>query len=191
MKVQLITPRGMDIAIKSLQDWLQGFLFPLWGIDANDPDESAQYIFYPRVYRNSGPNNSGFIAEVYTGGGNYSEVYWTDQLKGLSFFGIGPKIITEGNESQIEVHLITFANVKKLYGLVDHRADNEIRQDFERAFVAPIYGFTLLNTEIWLQNVLREYPGSRRESRLDAADMGEVHAFRLNLKLVFNSLQIC
>lgn len=191
MITRVANSRGLNVAIDQLQSWLQGALFPLWGIDPDDAAASALYQFYPLVYRNQDPQRAGYLAELYVAEGEYKEVFWDDALKGLSFFGQGPKTLIDGNENKVEVHLVTFANLKKLYPLLPHRADNEIRLDFQKIFAGALFGFELVSTEIWLANVLREYPGSRREDRLLAADMGDTHAFRLNLTCKFNPDENC
>lgn len=191
MTIRLTNPTGINKAIDLLQVWLQGQLFALWGIDPLAEPAGNEYRFYPKVYRNVDPGGKGFIAELYTGENNYEEVFWNDQLKGLTWFGQGPRVETVGQIQTVDIHLVTFANLKTLYPAITHRADEEIRQAFQRIFEAPIYGFSLVSTEIWLQNVLREYPGSRRDDRLIAADMGDVHAFRLNLKLECNPAELC
>lgn len=184
MIISINTPRGIDNAIQKLQGYLQSSLFAIWGIDPLDPVASADYIFYPLVYRNQDENN-GYIAELYTGDGNYKEVFFDDQVKkGFSWFGMSPRISADVNPA-VDIHLVTFARLDELYPSIIHRADNEIREDFIKVFEAPLFGFKLLSTEIWLQNVLKEYPGSRRDNRLRAADMGKNHAFRLNLRLEF------
>lgn len=184
MIVALTNPQGVDYWINKLQSYLQENLFSVWGIDANDEVQSAEFVFYPRVHRN--PSNNGFIAELYTGDGEYNEVYYDDSVKkGFSWFGLGPRIQKEVDQVA-DIHLVTFADLSKIYPDISHRADNEIRIAFERLFAAPIFGFTLISTEIWLANVLREYPGSRRDDRLMKADMGTTHAFRLNLSLRFD-----
>lgn len=190
MKVKIQNPKGIAIAIDRLQDWLQTELFATWNRDP-DNEGAEEFIFYPLVYRNQDPARGGYIAELYTGGGQYKEVFFDDSKAGLAWFGLGSKIEVEGNIHRADVHLVIFANLKKLYPTIEHRADNEIRADFAKIFEAPILGFTLVSTEIWLQNVLREYPGARRENRLIAADMGDGHAFRLNLKLEINPSELC
>jgi hypothetical protein len=184
MIVTVNSPRGIDNSIAKLQRYLQEELFKIWGINPLDEIESAKFVFYPRVYRNQ-DEATGFIAELYTGGGNYREVYFDDTIaKGLSWFGQGSRI-TNGTPASVDIHLVTFARLDALYPAISNRADNEIREDFIKVLEAPVFGFTLLSTEIWLANVLREYPGSRRDNRLQAADMGQNHAFRLNLRLDF------
>lgn len=175
----------LDRQIALLQEELQAFLFGRWGIDPEDPVASKEFIFYPRAFRNPAPApEAGFIAEIWTGK-KYQEVYFDKALKGLAFFGSGPKTSPKDDGEEIEIHLVAFADFKKIYN-VDHRADYELRRDFQKVFEAPIHGFTWLSTETWLQNVLKEYPGSRRDNRLGAADMGTVHAFRLNLRLKYD-----
>jgi hypothetical protein len=190
MTVTINNPRGMDYFIDKLQAWLQAELFALWAINPADDAASAKYIFYPRIHRTQEATTGGYIAEVYKGNGEYEEVYWNDTLTGLSWFGTGQRM-TRDVQEEIDIHLVTFANLKKLYPLISHRADNEIRLDFQKVLSSPLFGFRLESTEIGLANVLREYPGSRRDNRLLAADMGDVHAFRLNLKLVFNPSEAC
>lgn len=189
MVVTIDNPKGLDFMISRLQLWLQNAIFPQWGLDAEIEDQNAQYMFYPRIYRNQ-VQGHGYIAELYTGNKEYREVYWNDNLTGLSWFGTGARDKWEGGEQVADVHLVTFANIQKLYG-DSHRFDNEIRMAFQRLFQTPIFGFTLVSTETGLQNVLREYPGSRRDDRLAAVDMGFIHAFRLNLQLKFNPETAC
>jgi hypothetical protein len=187
MIVTLTSPKGINYWINKLQPYLESQLFPKWagGLASGDPS----YRFYPRVFRNQDPG-AGYIAELYTGDGNYREVFWDDSLSGLSWFGLGPKLVQDVQQVA-DVHLVTFANLKTLYPAALHRADEEIRNDFQDVFKTSPFGFIHLSTEIWLQNVLREYPGSRRENRLIGADMGFVHAFRLNLQLRYNPLDGC
>ncbi len=189
MIINITNPQGIDYLIAKLQTWLQAELFKKWGIDSGDPLESAKFLFYPRIYRNR-DRDRGSIAELYLGDGEYREVYYDDTLKGLSWFGLGSRY-TNDVDTRADIHLVTFADLSALYPAIAHRADNEIRMDFEEVFASPIFGFTLDSTEIGLSNVLREYPGSLREDRLIAADMGKIHAFRLNLKLAFSSLETC
>lgn len=173
-------PKGIDQAIQLLQSELESELVALWQIQADS------FVFYPRAYRNSDPNGSGFIAEHYKGEGEYEEVYWNDNLNGTAFFYESTKTTVENGQNETEVALIVFANVKTIKPLVAHRADQEIRLDFQRILGRGLYGFGLLSIETGLAQVLREFPGSRRDRRLDAADMGEVHAFRFNLSLRYD-----
>lgn len=189
MIVSINSPAGADYWISRLNTWLQAELFRTWEIDPNVPAEADTFIFYPRVYRNR--TADGFTAELYTAGGNYKEVYYDDTLAGCAWFGLSGKTLHDQGSDLVDIHLVAWGNLKRLYPQTAHRADNEFRLSFENLFRAPLLGFTLVSTEIGLPNVLREYPGSRRDDRLIGADMGEVHAFRLNLRLLFNPAESC
>lgn len=182
MLVKINNPVGPSLAIDKLQEELESTLFAKWGLDLGDPS----FVFYPLIYKNQAPAPaSGFIAELYTGDGNYEEVYLNDAIKGHAFFGLGSRT-TVGAENMVDVHLVCFANLEALYPAIDHRADVEIRRDFEKALEGFIYGFKLQSIETGLANVLKEYNGSRRDDRLLQADLGSFHAFRLNLVLTYD-----
>jgi len=184
MLIRKNNPKGLDAQIDLLQQELQEYISRTYfGAGLQD----LEFIIYPRCYRNATPApGTGFIAELYTGEGQYKEVFYNDELKLSAFFGTSPKI-EHGANDETEVHLVFFAKLSALYPTITHRADYEIKRDLQNLFEGTrIFGFRLKSVESGIQNVLREYPGSRRDDRLAAADMGDVHAFRLNLDLVFN-----
>lgn len=182
MLIAKTNPVGIDVAIQNLQTHLHKQLVNKWGLaGANDP----LYECYGRVDRNK--KDSGYIAEVYTGGlggVDYKEVYWNDELKAISFFGTGSKT-TFDIKNKVEVHLVFFVNTAKLKPSVSHRADEEVRNEIQKLFGNTLHGFSYESMELWLENVLREYPGSRRDNRLNAVDMQPVHCFRINLTLLY------
>jgi hypothetical protein len=182
MLITKTNPVGIDVAIQALQTHLHKQLVVKWGLTgAADP----LYESYGRVYRNK--KDAGYIAEVYTGGlggVDYKEVYWNDELKAISFFGTGSKT-TFDLKNKTEVHLVFFVNLAKLKPTMGHRADEEIRNEIQQLFGNTLHGFSYESMELWLENVLREYPGSRRENRLNVVDMQPVHCFRINLSLMY------
>lgn len=192
MIVAIDKPQTMDAAIEKLQAWLNNNLLPIWGlIDPLQPALADLFVFYPRVYRTIDAKG-GYTAMMYQGAGkDYKEVYTDDALFGQSWFGTGNKIDRAEGGTSVDVHLIVFANLVKLYPNLIHRADNEIHDDFCKILEAPLFGFTLQSIETGLANVLREYPGSRRDQRLTGADMGDWHAFRMNLTLIFSPEDYC
>jgi predicted RNase H-like HicB family nuclease len=182
MLVLIQNPTGPDEQIALLQVAIIEQAFPLWGLDQDDPG----FVVYPACSKNPDPAaGAGYIAELYQGGGEYREVFWDDSLKGIIFFGYGPKTTRQNGKEWIDVHLVCFADTKVLYPALEHRAAYEVRRDLAQMLRAPLYGFQLDSLETGLPNVLKEYPGSRRDKRLIAADMGNVHAFRLNLSLEY------
>lgn len=175
-------PVGIDIALQDLQTHLHTQLLSLWGID------SSAYKCYGRCYRNRSAD--GYIAENYEGNREYREVYWDDSLKVVSFFGTGPKTERKTLDTT-DVHLVFFVNVAAVKSSVSHRADEEVRADVIKLVGSNPYGFEYQSTEVYLENVLREYPGSRRDKRLNAVDMQPVHCFRLNFSTTYDIEQTC
>lgn len=175
-------PVGIDFYIQKLQTYLHTRLLAKWGID------TATYQCYGRAYRNKKDN--GYIAEVFTGGTEYKEVYWDDTMNAISFFGLSNNI-KQPVGSSADVHLVFFVNILKLKPAIVHRADEEVRQDVQMLFDSSVQGFNFISTDLWLENVLKEYAGSYRDERLKAVDMHPVHCFRLNFKLLYNPNKIC
>jgi hypothetical protein len=179
MLITKTNPVGIDVPIQTLQTYLHKQLVSKWGLTGYD---DPAYMSYGRVYRNK--KDSQYIAEAYIGNNEYKEVYWDDTLTAISFFGTGSKT-TFDLKNKTDVHLVFFANVYKLKPGLAHRADEEVRNEIQQLFGNTLHGFTYESMELWLENVLREYPGSRRDNRLIAVDMQPVHCFRLNLTLLY------
>jgi len=110
-------------------------------------------------------------------------------LKAISWFGLSDK--TEFDKQNISnVHLVFFVNIEKLKPGIAHRGDEEVRNEIQKLFGYSLYGFAFQSIELWLDNVLREYPGSRRDDRLKAVDMHPIHCFRINLTCLYDT-NIC
>ena len=175
-------PVGIDAAIQPLQKYLHAQLVKVWGLT----DDSV-YQCYGRIYRNK--KDTQYIAEAYAGNNEYKEVYWNDELSAISWFGLSGKT-TFDKQNKTDVHLIFFVDLKKLKPTITHRADEEIRNDIQKLFGYSLFGFSYESVELWIDNVLREYPGSRRDDRLKAVDMHPVHCFRINLTCLYDT-NIC
>lgn len=181
MLITKLAPVGIDVPIGKLQNYLFTRLLTKWGIQA------ADYESYARVDRNKKGNQ--YIAEVYTGQNEYKEVYWNDTKAVISWFGIGPKT-TFDKLNKTDVHLVFFVNLNKVKPLITHRADEEVRNDVQKLIGNTQNGFSYDSCEIWVENVLREYPGSRRDERLSVVDMQPLHCFRINLSILYGT-SIC
>jgi hypothetical protein len=172
-------PVGIDVPIHQLQSLLHNKLVQQWNV----PNE--KYKAYSRCYRNNDGDN-GYIAENYEGDGEYKEVYWDDALSVVCFFGIGSSIRHDYVKELASVHLIFFVDLAKVKPAILHRADEEARKDVLNAIGPGRFGFDYSGYELGIENVLRDYPGSRRNNRLKAVDMQTVHCFRLNFKLLYS-----
>ena len=178
-------PTGLDWYVQKLQTKIHNYLVGASGWNLSDPNK---YEAYGRCYRNKAAD--GYIAEVYKSGSEYKEVYWNDRLTAISFFGISG-LIKHSVKHEAEVHFVMFANLKKLYPDATHRMDEELRQLVYGIIGKSSYGFTVTSIELWLENVLREYPGSRRDKWLKTVDMHPVTCFRINMKLFFDPNKNC
>lgn len=185
-------PVGIDYYIQRLQKKLHTLLI---SVDYWNLADATKYESYGRVYRNKTDN--GYTAEVYlgsatSGGKEYKEVYWNDTLTAISFFGIsGSDVSGEGN-NEVDVHFVMFANLSTLAltdkdgNTITHRSDEELRKMITNIIGKSMLGFNYVSTETGIENVLKEYTGSRRDDRLKFVDMHPVHCFRINLKLIYN-----
>lgn len=175
-------PVGQDWYIQQAQTFLYNQLLIKWSM------VDAEYQSFGRCYRNK--VNDSYVAEAYTSNGEYREVYWDDSLKAISFFGCGERAeIQSGNK--IQIHLVFFVNLSKIKPSILHRADEEVRQDVTAIMGQNIFNLHYTSQELWLENVLKEYPGSRRDDRLKVVDQHPIHCFRLNYTLFYNPNKIC
>lgn len=181
-------PTGVDWYIQQLQTALHKGLMKAWNLDPNDPTKNKLFECYGRCYRNKKDN--GYIAEVFDGGNEYKEVYWSDSLYAISFFGLQTPITIQV-QSIAQVHLIFFVNLAKLKPALTTRADQEVRADVEKIIGAGLFSFKPLSVDLWIENVLKEYQGSRRDDRLKVVDMHPIHCFRINMQLFFDPNKIC
>lgn len=177
MLVTKTDPVGIDYAIQVFNTDLHAALLTKWNISTND------YKAYGRCYRTPSPN--GYTAVNYESANEYKEVYVDDNLKALSFFGQSPVVRLDQKEST-DVHLVFFVNLAALKTSITHRADEEVRRDVISVFAPAAHGFAYTGFELFIDNVLREYPGSRRDGRLSIVDMQPWHCFRINLKILYD-----
>lgn len=184
MLITKTNPTGIDWYIQQLQTKLHTKLISAayWNIN------EAGYKCYGRCYRNK--SDDGYIAQNYESGTEYKEVYWDDSLKALSFFGTGTTFEL-GVGAAANVHLVFFVNLAQLAPSISHRADEEIRKQVLNVIGTNSFGFAVQSVETGIENVLREYPGSRRDERLKYVDMHPVHCFRINMSLVYNVNKNC
>lgn len=191
MLITKTNPSGIDWYIQKLQTKLHSRLIAADKWDLADTD---QYRAYGRAYRNK--TADGYVAQNYESSSEYREVYWDDTLTAISFFGLsGP--ITKNVTSESDVHLVFFADLNKLAlkdhtgATISHRADEELRNQVLSIIGENSFGFSMQSVELSIENVLKEYPGSRRDDRLKYVDTHPVHCFRINLKLTYNPNKNC
>lgn len=165
----------MDKPIQEAQQYLFDKLKAKWKLS----DE--QFDCYGRCYRNQS-EDSGYIAEVFTNYLDYQEVYVNDNVTVTSFFGVGEQFKYNG-QFNVPVHLVFWVDLRKLYPTIEHRADEEARMAvFD---VVKMLGIETTEIEVILgiDNVLKEYSGTRRNLGLQFRDMHPLHCFRMNFNI--------
>lgn len=177
MLITKTNPTGIDKTIQDAQTLIHDSLLTKWGID------TALYKSYGRAYRNK-TKDGGYIAEVYTENGEYKEVYYDDTLAAISFFGINNRPIDQ-LQSKASIHLVFFVNLDKF----DYtgRGDQEIRQTVFDTIDKGRYGMEYESTELWIENVLKEYPGTRQSEGMKYSDMYPKHCFRINYTIFYET----
>ena len=176
MLVTKTNPVGIDYSLQLLQTELHDALLTKWSLSDSD------YKAYGRCYRK--PTENGYIAVNYESANEYKEVYADDTVKALSFFGQSPRVQLDQKEST-DVHLVFFVNLAALKPSVTHRADEEVRRDVISVIGPGLYGFAYTGFELFVENVLREYPGTLR-NKISIVDMHPWHCFRINLKVLYD-----
>jgi hypothetical protein len=187
MLVIKTNPVGIDIPIQQFQTDLYAVLIEKLGLSST-PD---LYKCYGRCYRNK--KKDGYVAENFTGTNDkYEELYYDNKLAVISFFGLSGSIKNTPLQ-QVEVHLVFFVNINKIPVLlsINHRGDEELHKIVAQAVNTGAYGFSFTSMDFYLENVLKEYPGSIRDERLKFVDMHPSHCFRLNFTLDFDINKNC
>jgi hypothetical protein len=142
------------------------------------------YQSYGRVYRNQ--TKDGYIPEAYNTKGEYKEVLFDDTNKLQSFFGVGERSEVEGSQHVIPVHLVFHADLCKIYETlgIPHRPDEELRTTITNIIRKTLgFGLSYISLETGVENVFREYSGTRIEKGMKYRDMHPMHCFRFNMEL--------
>jgi hypothetical protein len=193
MLITKTNPSGINFYVQKLQTMLHTRLLEEWGLD------TSKWKCYGLCYRNKKDN--GYIAENFDPSAqapnDYKEVYWDDTFTVVSFFGLSNQPVSLGVMNEVNVHLVFFANLTELAledkagNVIAHRADEELRNSVLSVLGKSSFGFSVESVELWLENVLKEYPGNYRDEQLKVVDMHPKHCFRINLKLTYNPNKNC
>jgi hypothetical protein len=171
-------PIGMDYYIQQAQSRLYDELCRVWG--------TTDYNCYGRVDRIK-DTNGAYSAYVTGADGKLTDAYWDASKKAVSFFGVSGPIQHMGGKAnhRADIHLVFFVNLKSLKPGITHRADEEVRLDVLNALGEKSYGLEYKSTELWIENALKEYGGSKARY-LQFFDIADTHIFRLNYTLLFD-----
>lgn len=178
MLIAIDNPVGIDAQVVKLQEKINSSLTTKWGI------VDSQYKCYGRAYKYKA--DDGYTAKVYDSStGDYVDVYFDDSVSAVSFVSVADKVNIEKGQGHTQCALIFFVNLSKVKPTITHRADEEVRRDVIKLVGWASYGFAVTGEETGIENVLREYPGLRRDKKLTNLDLQPLHAFRINLNLIY------
>ena len=177
----LPTPVGIDISIQAMQNLLFAQLKNTWNITAD------QWDCYGRVERNIDKESNDYIPEYLyptANGYEYKEVLLNDKMAVTSFFGAVLNTKYSNGSALADVSAIFMINLGIIRG--GTLAENA-REDLIKLFKAKPMGFTLVGWQEGIENVFREYPGTRRDN-LKLRDMYPWKSLRFNTQVLYSPL---
>lgn len=177
-------PAGIDIGIQALQNFLYVQLQKVWGMAA------ADYTSYCRVYKNQTELDQGYSPEVYLGNNEYTDTFYDDSVKVLSFFQMGDSEKFAGGLSAT-VSVIFHVNLAAVKPGLAWRGDEEVRRDVEILCKENRWGLMMQSVEIGIDNVFREYSGWKKKEGIKFRDMHPFHCFRINFNTDPYQISIC
>ena len=181
---------GIDIPIQAFQKFLYNKLKVLWPVT----DETLEG--YGRVYRNV--NDKGYVPEVLVSSSEidntqYKQVYFDKStLKALFFFDKDDQVKFDyslGSETA-KVSLIFITNISLLKPLIEHRGDEEVRNDVQRLCDKNFQGFTLNGFDTGFGNVFKSFSGLTNKDGEVFEDRHPLYCFRFNFDLFYQPTQI-
>lgn len=182
--VVMTNPIGLAERVQRLQTDLYGHLKRVWGVT------DATYNAYGLCYKNKKGN--GYVPEAYIGGNggkDYDLLGHNDKVSVTSFFAKGDSSKVSERKYETEVSLIMFVNLSRLTGIsaLTHRGDHEARLEVYNYVRQCLYGFDITGEVTGIENVLKEYTGISKSANIwKVGDSGQNHAFRFNMRCVYN-----
>lgn len=170
-------PVGIDVNIQKLQTSVYNYLLSEWELTAD------QYTSYGRVYKNQLDN--GFVAEAYMGSNEYKEVYLDDKVLVTSFIGKGESETISNDSNKANIFIVFMLNVSAIKSDVTHRADAEIAVDIQNALLLSPF-VTITESATGVDNVLKEYTGTRKDMGLKYRDMQPYLFLRFNMTMSYD-----
>lgn len=171
-------PVGVDYNIQLLQVRLYNKTKALWGLNDNN------YTSYGRAYKNK--TTDGYIPEVFTGGKDYSEVFFNDKLAASSFFTISDNVSYGTSAASTTGSIIFMVDLSKIFTSVTHRPDEEVRNSVQKLIMSRLDGFDYTGTETGLDNVFKDFSGWRKSVATKFDDMHPRHCFKVNFNILFD-----
>jgi hypothetical protein len=170
-------PQGIDKQIQAIQTLLYDQLKTAWNLSDN------KLAMYGRAFRNQ--TSDGYVPEVYTGKGEYKEVFFDDSFSASVFFGVRENITYNKGTATAEAFIIFMVNLDKIKR-PNYRDDESARIDVEKIMSQIRFGFLMQGFTTGIDSVFSEYQGWRKSKGLKYKDQSNSHCFKLNFKLIYN-----
>lgn len=178
---------GIDVNIQSLQKFLYKKLKALWPIDDSNFDG------YGRVYKNS--TDRGYVPELFESSPEqnnteYRSIYFDKSKKGLFFFSVDDQERYKDGTATIKVFLIFVLNVALIKDDIQHRGDEEVRNDVRKLCSLGLHELTLTGTETGFSNVFKQFTGLVNKEGEIFEDRHPIYCFKINLELMYQPADI-
>jgi len=178
---------GIDVNIQSLQKFLYKKLKALWPIDDSNFDG------YGRVYKNS--TDKGYVPELFESSPEqnnttYRSIYFDKSKKGLFFFSVDDQERYKDGTATIKVFLIFVLNVALIKDDIQHRGDEEVRNEVRKLCSLGLHELTLTGTETGFSNVFKQFTGLVNQEGEIFEDRHPIYCFKINLELMYQPAEI-
>lgn len=178
---------GIDVNIQSLQKFLYKKLKALWPIDDSNFDG------YGRVYKNS--TDRGYVPELFESSPEqnntrYRSIYFDKSKKGLFFFSVDDQERYKDGSATIKVFLTFVLNVALIKNDIQHRGDEEVRNDVRKLCSLGLHELTLTGTETGFSNVFKQFTGLVNKDGEIFEDRHPIYCFKINLELMYQPAEI-
>lgn len=180
------SPVGVDVPIQNLQSFLYEKLKVKWGIS-----DDTSFDSYGRVYRNT--IDAGIMPEVLVSSTepatntNYKQMFFDDSVnKVVSFFDVGPVMTYAKATATVKAWAVFMVNVALLKPDIQHRADEEIRNDVQRLCAQSHFGFSMNESVTGYRNVFSEFTALLGKDQETFRDSHPLHCFRIGFNLIYD-----
>jgi len=188
-------PVGIDIPIAAFQQFLYSQVKLAWNIS-----DDFKYACYDRAYRDlidKGyvprsmiPNSQGVL--------EYATINFDPETNwAVSFFSVADQtkiIMNRTSSSQMAlifgVNLGTADHPTIKPTVLDHRPDEEVRNDIERICYTPRFDFQINSIDTGYEYVFRDYKGMIDRDKTQYRDWQPLRVFRINMELQY-ALEDC
>lgn len=180
---------GLDTPIQAYQSFLYNQLKALWNLS------EETFEAYGRCYRNQvdrGYTPEVFVSSAAENNTKYKELDFDETtLSALFFFDVWDSIKQDAGTSKAKADLIFIVNVAKVKPNLQHRGDEEIRNEVGRTCLPARFGFRMTETVTGFKNVFQRFEALLTSEQVTFMDLHPLHVFKIGFDLVYNIANQC